>query len=112
MPLMIFSKQLKRESSPCFTFTPGRFLKAILDGYLWSRRPLKEDLELQERLKSPFFTDAETSTVLAQWFKWVQAVVGDLLVDQIMIDCSQTKISVIREAFGDNATLSYGFRGL
>lgn len=52
-----------------------------------------------------FITDAETSTVIAQWFKWVQEAVGELSVNQIMIDCSQTEVAAIRQAFGSSVSI-------
>lgn len=49
-----------------------------------------------------FLTDAERQSVLVQWLRWLIDVAGPLPVEKIMIDCSQTEISAIREVFGES----------
>ena len=52
-----------------------------------------------------FITDAEKQTVLVEWLKWIITVVGDLSVKKIMIDCSATEISALKEVFQNNVSI-------
>lgn len=54
-----------------------------------------------------FITDAERQPILVQWLKWLVDVAGGVLpVKRIMVDCSQTEISSIREVFGESVSIS------
>jgi hypothetical protein len=52
-----------------------------------------------------FVTDAERTSILVQWFTWLKTQLGPLSVKKIMIDCSATEISAIKETFGSDVSI-------
>lgn len=50
-------------------------------------------------------TDAEKTTVLAQWLDWIKQSVPGLNVERIMIGCSATEIAAIKCTFGDDVQI-------
>jgi hypothetical protein len=73
---------------------------------LWMVKMIHIFLQLLSLVPVYFFvTDAEKTTVLAQWLDWVKQSAPSLSVKRIMIDCSATEIAAIKCTFGDDVQI-------